>query len=102
MLYLVKPRMPGFNPHSINKNSPYPGDPPGLTEGSELMSKITELIHLQGEFSSFDVSLIMKEFEENPFSPRVGVDGVSMRMSSRLSQRSNRTQGFVLSVTGLV
>ena len=62
-----KGRMPGFNPHSINKNSPYPGDPPGLTEGSELMSKLTELIHLQGEFSAFGVSLIIKEFEEKSF-----------------------------------
>ena len=43
-------RMQGMNPLSINKDNPFFGDPPGLTEKPDLVEKIRSLVQLQGCF----------------------------------------------------
>jgi Lhr-like helicase len=65
-------RMPGFNPLAINKNNPFNGDPPGLTELPEFINKIKQLIRNQGDYSTFEVEELVTELNSNSFFTTAG------------------------------
>lgn len=77
-------RMPGLNPLSINKNNPFFGEPPGLTEKPDLVEKIHSLIQLQGTFSTFELSEFMGVLDEHSFftsmDGRIGLNADSVEI----------------------
>lgn len=66
-------RMPGLNPLSINKNNPYKGEPPGLTELQDMAEKVSSLVQLQGDFSTFELGEFIGFLQEKQYF--VSMDG---------------------------